>query len=393
MNTTLKLIQSNIESQFNPNYLTAPVVLMGPPGVGKTSTVRQITKDKNYNLINISAASLSLEQASGIPDFKIDNSMDKYSSVGTTESKVTEWSVPEVIYQANYITEQTERPTIILLDDLHRMPQATKSALYELLLERQLKQYKLNDNVAVVATSNDSDEAGFEGMDSPIINRLAFLNFNPSHEYWMQTSGRFYHHFISSFLKSNPQYLNEQESVTDPFGTARSWEALSNQFKVLDDEKFIIGNINIIAKQYVSKEAVNELTRHVQYVSKIDFSKIVKQKEIIDIEDLNILDQILYQYIFNYIIDVDDVQYLVNLIEENKSEESFVGFLMANIYTKYQAIEKGDSITLGQEAFLSKFIEQPMKSKLKKKDQEIFDSIEIKDKDTLLKLSFEYLTN
>jgi len=389
MKTVKTIVEANINTQLRGD-LTSPIVLIGAPGVGKTSFIKDLTNERNYSLINISAASLSLEECTGLPDFVTDESMDKYSTVQSCESKATKWSVPEIIYQANHLVETTGRPTVILLDDLHRMPQSTKSALYELLLERQLKQYKLNDQVAIVATSNDSSEAGFDGMDSPILNRLAFLNFDPSHEDWYQAAGRFYHHFIASFLKTNSQYLNEQESVINPFATARSWNALSNQMKTLD-EKFVIDNLLLLAKQYVSGNAANELLKHVTYMTKINFSTIVKSKKLVKISELPVLDQILYAYIFTYIETVEDMVYLVDLIETNEDEQSFIGFLMANIYTAYQSLSKGGTITVGQEAFITKLLSTDMQSKLSKKDKKLYDSITLSDADKLLNVASQYL--
>lgn len=352
MKTTIKIIESNIRGQFDRTKKIAPVILQGAPGRGKSATLKQICKDNGWHLIYASIAAMDISELSGLPSDKHEPKLLPYSSHGN--DLVTEWSCPEVIYQANmYASEGT--PVVISLEDIHESDRSTQKALYEFLLERKLKNFKLDDNVAIVGTMNTSDEAGFTGFSSAVVNRLAFLRFEISPEEWYDVAGRFYHHFVASFLKNNAEFLSEPENVNTPYGTPRSWEALSDQIKLLDED-FVVANLEQITRQYVSPQAAVEFTKHVQYLMKIDFASVVKKKKLVRISELNTIDQILYTFMIPYIHTVDDAKYLVKMINQNIDEETYIGYLMAAIYTKYQARSRGENLSLGLDLVISKLL-------------------------------------
>jgi len=388
MKTLKTIVESNIQGQFTGRKVHVPV-LKGAPGSGKSSFLKQICKDNNYSLVNVSFASLDLVELSGLPNDVEVPEMAQYSSNGN--ASITQWSMPEVIYQANRIASQGQN-VVILLDDIHEANRSTQTALYELLLERKLKNFTLDPKVAIVATMNDSDESGFEGMSSPIVNRLAFLQFNITHEEWHNVSGRFYHHFIASFLKGNSNFLHEPESVHSPYGTPRSWEALSEHLKLLPEE-FAVNNIQTIAKQYVTNNAVAELTKHIHYLMKIDFGSLVKNRASIDIPNLSPLDQILYIYIVDYIKTADDGLYFAELLNNNLNAATYIGYTMGRLYTKYQAREKGEKLSVGVDIVLSKLLDrdEPLDNKFTAQEQKVFNKLAIKNGSDLLASAAKYI--
>jgi Holliday junction resolvasome RuvABC ATP-dependent DNA helicase subunit len=98
----IEIIKANIQAQLQSLYV-APIVLASSPGIGKTSAIKSIAKEIGCDIVTTSAPSLSAEMLSGIPDFISDTTMDKYSVIDTTNSKATQWSVPEILYTANNI--------------------------------------------------------------------------------------------------------------------------------------------------------------------------------------------------------------------------------------------------------------------------------------------------
>ena len=307
--------------------------------------------------------------------------MDEYSITNTTNSQATKWSVPQIIETANRLAKQEDKEGCILfIDDLHRVNMAVAPYLYGLLGERKLGSFKLDPKVTIMGAMNDSDEAGFSGIDSPIKDRLGILPVPFDFDYWFQNFGRGLHFYVASFLKSHSTYAQEDEStMIEQFGTPRSWTHLANEFE-LYDRKFIQDNATLLAKQKVSKSAANELAKHIAYIEAIDFTDKIAKKEDINIKDLKAIDQILYAYIINYVETIEDAKYVMRLIDTNIDSSNFIGFIVGELYTKFLIKEKGKPISKGLIALLEKLLQAP--------ESEILDSLSKKDKETYNKMQF-----
>ena len=388
MKTTALLVEANIKGQLAGKKM-APVILQSNPGVGKSSIIKQICVDNGWELIYVSLASASIETFGGLPTDRRDESVAKYNI--NNSSLITEWSCPEIIYQANALVGKG-KTVVISLEDIHESDRSTQKALYELLLERGLKGFFLDNDVAMVGSMNTSDEAGFQAMSSAIVNRLAFLKFEPTFDELHEVSLQFYHTYIASFLKSYKSYLHEQESVTSPFGTPRSWRALSENLSMLDD-KFIVQHIQVLAKQYVSIDAANALHKHVVYMTNIDFEGMIKNKKPLDVSKLNTLEQVLHTYILNYIVTPKDALYLVDIINDSMDEPTFLGFMLGMINEKYKARDKAP-LSLGIDMLITKLLGGSDKlfcHKMTATNKKAMSKLVFKDAGAVLSKSSEYL--
>jgi len=389
------IITQNIKCQLDSQYI-APIVLSAPPGIGKTSTIRQMCKDLNLELINVSCGNIVAEELSGIPDFKSAPHFDKYSTVGNTGSQVTEWSVPGLIQMANKLAEiDSKDGAVILLDDLHELNMSTSPYMLEFLLERKLGQFKLADKVAIVSTMNDSEAANFSGMSSAMRNRLAILDITFDFENWFNEHGKHYHFYISSFLKTHPAYVQEEETTgIEGFATPRAYNFLSTTFESFDLQ-FIQENASVLGQQYLSKCASAELKKHIAYIEAIDFTAKINVKQPIDIKALKPIEQILYAYIINYVDTIEDAEYVMDLIDSNIASSNFIGFIVGELYTKFLNKEAGKPITDGLRAIIEKLLNSPIEegayTKLTKKDKELYDTLQFKEHDRLFSIASEFI--
>ena len=261
---TQKIIKANLQAQINGVELL-PICLYGARGLGKTSTIASITKEIGAKLYTVSIPSKGLEYFSGLPDFNLANDLAKYSISGTSTVKGTTWTVPELISNANHIAEK-HGSCVLLLDDLHKLTASSSTIMYQLLLDKSLGDFKLHPKVAIIAAMNDTEDAGFSGMESPILDRLSLLKAEYNHEEWMKHFGSKLHYLVSSFLKANPQFAIESESTTtESSASPRSWSYFSNNLELFD-RNFINQNILLLAKQYMSNEASTSFNS-IHYIS------------------------------------------------------------------------------------------------------------------------------
>ena len=391
------ILKTNIKGQLAGADLGGGICIAGSPGIGKTQTMYAIAKELNMSVVQVSIPEISTEELSGIPEFISAPHMDAYSTTNTTNSMATKWSVPQIIETANRLaTEPGKNGCILFIDDLHRVNMAVAPYLYGLLGERKLGSFKLDKKVAIMGAMNDSDEAGFSGVDSPIKDRLGILPVPFDFDTWFNGFGKNLHFYVSSFLKIHPTYAQEDEStMIEQFATPRSWTHLANEFDLYDLD-FIQENAALLAKQKISHAASNELAKHIAYVEAIDFTDKVKRREMTDIDDLKALDQILYAYIINYIVTLEDGKYVCELIDKNADVSNFTGFVVGEIYNKYIQSKSGKKINDGLILLINKILNRPYDASefskpLSDKKKEMYDEIELKSRSKILSIATEFI--
>ena len=396
-NTITTILETNIKGQLNGADIGGGICIAGSPGIGKTQTMYKIAKDLNMHIMQVSIPEISTENLSGIPDFMDASHMDPYSTTNTTGSMATKWSVPQIVETVNRLaTREGTDGCILFIDDLHRVNMAVAPYLYGLLGERKLGSFKLDKKVAIMGAMNDSDEAGFSGIDSPIKDRIGILPVPFDYDYWYANFGKKLHFYIGSFLKVHPGYVQEEEStMIEQFATPRSWTHLANEFE-LYPLSFIKEHASLLAKQKVSSAASNELAKHIAYIEAIDFSAKIKAKTDINIEDLKPIDQILYAYIINYVDNIADAKYVMKLIDDNIKSANFIGFIIGELYNKYLAKEAGKPLSSGLIAIIEKLIKTEYKVEsyskpLTKKEKEIYDELSFVEHDKLFQLASEFI--
>ena len=398
MNKTITtLLETNVRGQLAGADIGGGICIAVKPGIGKTQTMYKIAKDLNMNVLQISIPEVSTENLSGLPEFNKAPHMDKYAITGDTGSQSTVWTAPQIIENANRLANEVGKAGCILfIDDLHRVNMAVAPYLYGLLGERKLGSFKLDTKVAIMGAMNDSDEAGFSGIDSPIKDRIGILPVPFDFDYWMDNFGKKLHFYIASFLRSHPTYSQEDEStMIEQFGTPRSWTHLANEFELYDRE-FLKAHSALIAKQKVSASAANELAKHIAYVEAIDFSEKIAKKQPIDIKALKPLDQVLYAYIINYVETLDDAEYVMSLIDSNIHVSNFIGFIIGELYTKFLTKAAGKPLSDGVKVLLEKLLKTPYSRKdyskpLTPEQLKKYGKLNFKEHDVLFKISSEFI--
>ena len=325
------IIKRNIEAQLT-GAPVAPICISGCPGTGKSTTVALLAKEMDMNLVTESGPTLTHELLSGLPD-TVDAAQYQANSIDGTKPQATQWSIPEMVAKA--IRAAESKPTILLIDDFHMVSRHLQAYFYGLLLERRLGNYRLSNNIAIVLTMNDSESAGFEGINSAVRNRLAVLQVAFDFDYWLESYGNRLHYMVASFLKVKSNYCMESETTgVTGYATARAWTAIAAELKFHTDD-FILSQAGTIAGMQVSKEAARAFQTHVNYVAAIDFSKLVHNRTLVDLSTKDPLDSIIYSYIANFIHTVDDGLYLFDLMNTNLKQDSFIGFILGELYVKY----------------------------------------------------------
>lgn len=199
-----------------------PVFLWGPPGIGKSEVVADITEELNGLVIDLRMAQMEPTDIRGIPYFNRD--------IGKMD-----WAPPVDLPDEELASQH---PIVVLfLDEMNSAPPAVQAAGYQLILNRRVGKYKLPDNVVIVAAGNrDSDKGVTYRMPMPLANRFVHLEMRPdfaSWQIWAVNKG--IHKDVVGYLSFAKQdlYDFDSKSASRAFATPRSWVFVSD---LLNDE-------------------------------------------------------------------------------------------------------------------------------------------------------------
>ena len=200
-----------------------PVFLWGPPGIGKSEVVADITNELGGFMIDLRMAQMEPTDLRGIPYFNKDNGK-------------MDWAPPIDLPDDELASKY---PVIVLfLDEMNSAAPAVQAAGYQLILNRAVGKYKLPDNVVIVAAGNrESDKGVTYRMPMPLANRFLHLEMRPdftSWQAWAVNNG--IHTDVVGYLSfaKNDLYDFDSKSASRAFATPRSWTFVS---EILDDEE------------------------------------------------------------------------------------------------------------------------------------------------------------
>jgi hypothetical protein len=187
------------------------------PGVAKSAIGRSIADKMGFRYVDMR---LSMADES---DFKFPFLTDMDNDGKTI--KVSGYAVPQWAYEAN------SAPTIIHFEELNRAPQFVRNAALQILLEREIGEFKFNGTVLMMASGNLGDEDGtdVEELDSALNNRLIHINHTLSVDEWLNDFAETNcHRLVTSFIKAHPEKMYQPATEnTKAYATPRSWTMLS----------------------------------------------------------------------------------------------------------------------------------------------------------------------
>lgn len=164
---------SHIETILDREFLSCtagqhtPVMLWGPPGVGKSQIIAGIAERHGAPLIDLRLSQMEPTDLRGIPFRKGDN---------------VEWSVPAMLPDA----ERHGPAGILFLDEINAAPPTVSAAAYQLILDRRLGEYAIPEGWAIFAAGNRQGDRGVTyAMPAPLANRFTHYDMEANLDDWI----------------------------------------------------------------------------------------------------------------------------------------------------------------------------------------------------------------
>jgi hypothetical protein len=201
-----------------------PVFLWGPPGIGKSEVVSEITAELGGFMIDLRMAQMEPTDIRGIPFFN--------KEIGKMD-----WAPPVDLPDEELASQY---PIVCLfLDEMNSAAPAVQAAGYQLILNRRVGKYKLPDNVVIVAAGNrESDKGVTYRMPMPLANRFLHLEMRPDFTSWQTWAvNKGIHKDVVGYLSFAKQDLYDFDSKSSirAFATPRSWCFVSDLLNDEDD--------------------------------------------------------------------------------------------------------------------------------------------------------------
>jgi hypothetical protein len=202
-----------------------PVMLWGPPGVGKSQIIAGIAHKHDVKLIDIRLSQMEPTDLRGIPFRK---------------GETVEWSVPAMLPDAARHGDKG----ILFLDEINAAPPTVSAAAYQLILDRRLGEYTIPDGWAIFAAGNRQGDRGVTyAMPAPLANRFTHYDVEPNLDDWIGwalDNGIDAH--ILGFLRFRPDLLFNYDAAHNPvaFPSPRSWEYAHRALRKFADRPDLI---------------------------------------------------------------------------------------------------------------------------------------------------------
>jgi MoxR-like ATPase len=193
-----------------------PIFLWGPPGIGKSDIVAQIANSIDAHLIDIRLSLWEPTDIKGIPYFD--------SNIGKMV-----WGAPSELPDEALAAKH--KWIVVFFDEMNSSAPSVQAAAYQLILNRRVGQYKLPDNVIIVAAGNrEADKGVTYRMPAPLANRFVHLELAVNFDDWFQwaTDNRIHKDVVGylQFAKKD-LYDFDPKSPSRSFATPRSWSFVS----------------------------------------------------------------------------------------------------------------------------------------------------------------------
>lgn len=229
-----------------------PLMLWGPPGVGKSAAIMQITKELGIGFIDIRLAQREPVDIRGLPIPKEDGVHWMISS---------DWP------------RKSDSRGVILFDELTAADRTLQVAAYEFILDRRLGDlYTVPAGWYICAAGNRSgDRAVSTAMSSALANRFCHVEVMPDIEVWVNWAIRNdIHPDVIAFLRFRPEcFICMDGNLERGWPSPRSWERVSTEIHISKYTKLCTDSLRVLIHGLVGPGAGTEFLAFREWSEKL----------------------------------------------------------------------------------------------------------------------------
>ena len=209
-----------------PSIRQRPILLMGPPGIGKTQIMEQAARECGVALVAYTITHHTRQSAVGLPFIRQRHYGDK-------DVSVTEYTMSEIISSVYAKMEATGlKEGILFIDEINCVSETLAPTMLQFLQCKTFGNQAVPAGWVIVAAGNPPEyNKSVRDFDIVTLDRVRRMDITPDLGVWKEYARAAHiHSAILSYLELHPQNFYQINADVDgtQFVTARGWEDLSN---------------------------------------------------------------------------------------------------------------------------------------------------------------------
>lgn len=202
-----------------------PILLMGPPGIGKTQIMEQIAKECGILLVSYTITHHTRQSAVGLPFIQEKNFQGKTYSV-------TEYTMSEIIASVYERMEETGLlEGILFIDEINCVSETLAPAMLQFLQCKRFGNQSVPKGWLIVAAGNPPEyNKSVREFDMVTLDRVRSISVEADYRVFCEYArNQKIHGALLSYLKLRPKNFYRIEADVDgmEYVTARGWEDFS----------------------------------------------------------------------------------------------------------------------------------------------------------------------
>ena len=262
-----------------PQIRQRPILLMGPPGIGKTQVMEQVAKECKVALVAYTITHHTRQSAVGLPFIE----KKVYSG---KEYSVTEYTMSEIIASIYDKMEETGlKEGILFIDEINCVSETLAPTMLQFLQCKMFGNQKIPEGWIIVAAGNPPEyNKSVRDFDVVTLDRIKKIDVDVNYDVWKEYAYQAdIHPAILAYLEIRRDYFYRMETTVDGrvFATARGWEDLSQLLKTY--EKLGKKADREVVHQYIqhwkiAKDFANYLELYRKYKKDYGLEKIIETR-------------------------------------------------------------------------------------------------------------------
>lgn len=254
-----------------------PILLIGPPGIGKTAIMEQVARECQVALVSYTITHHTRQSAIGLP--YIEKKM-----FGGREYAITEYTMSEIVASIYEKMEATGlKEGILFIDEINCVSETLAPTMLQFLQGKTFGNHRIPEGWVIVTAGNPPEyNQSVREFDIVTLDRVKKITVEENYPVWKAYAYENHiHSAILSYLDIKKENFYQIETTVDgrEIVTARGWEDLSKLMLVYEELGIAVDEsviIQYIQNRRIAKDFANYLDLYKKYQTDYDVEAVVQ---------------------------------------------------------------------------------------------------------------------